>query len=135
MAGQITLDSANFKFNVLGKQKPICADCEFDEEESASLNGPVRFAQYEVDDIRSIWCRVLCVNRHPTKQFPESLLGPTGHIERMNVWTHLFAAAVYLLHAKTLSKPPLYSLQRLEKTTELLQVLQTRERGEQGQGS
>tara|TARA_B110001452_G_scaffold267638_1_gene278732 strand:- start:61 stop:1119 length:1059 start_codon:yes stop_codon:yes gene_type:complete len=120
MAGQITIDSANFKFNVIGKQTPICADCELDEEESASLNGPTRFAQYEVDDIRSIWCRVLCVNRHPTKQFPGSLLGPTGHIERMNVWTHLFAAVVYLLHASI--RPSIYGDEMASLTNTLVTV-------------
>ena len=101
MVATSSLNAANFKFNVLGQQTPICGDCDFDEEESASHHGgATRFEQYEVDDVSRIWYRVVCVNRHPTnKQFPLSLLGPTGHIERMNVWTHLFAAVVYLTHA------------------------------------
>jgi hypothetical protein len=120
MASQTTLDSTNFKFSVLGSQKPICAECELDEEETASLSGPERFAQYEVDDVSHIWFKVVCVNRHKTKRFSESLLGPTGHIERMNVWTHLFAAAVYLLHASI--RPAVYSDEMASLTNTLVTV-------------
>lgn len=95
-----TIDVSKFRFNVLGKkdQVPtICADCDY-EIDSATDAGPKRFAQYEIDDLSSIWCRVVCRNVNPKVNFASSLLGPEGHIERMNVWTHLVAAGMYFLH-------------------------------------
>ena len=101
----------------LGFQKVItpaftCAECDPDGEipdeklnkklakknTSKSRRGR-RFAQYDVndDDIGRIWYRVVCVNdRVPTDS---SYLGPTGHIERANVWTHMFAAVVYMIYS------------------------------------
>ena len=36
--------------------------------------------------------RVLCHNPHP---YADSLLGKNGHLERMNAWTHIFAAVLF----------------------------------------
>ena len=62
---------------------------ERDEQEVQSKEG---FSQYEVKDegLGSIWYRVVCINVLPDgKKAPtNSLLGPDGHLERMNVWSH-----------------------------------------------
>tara|TARA_B110001450_G_scaffold157979_2_gene147294 strand:- start:9925 stop:11025 length:1101 start_codon:yes stop_codon:yes gene_type:complete len=91
----------------------ICAECETSEQlsdvearehrdvSSTSTNTNKRrnrrFAQYEIDDISRIWYRVVCVNDRV--EMNSSYLGPTGHIERANVWTHMFAAMVYLVYS------------------------------------
>lgn len=71
----------------------ICSACA--EEEDAPED---YFPQYEVDDTSSICYRVTCVNRVRGRRFEGSMLGPTGHIERMNVWTHLLGALLYLIY-------------------------------------
>lgn len=83
-----------FKFDLLAPapQLTFGEQCEETEEDA------VTNAQYEIEDVRNIWYRVLCVNRVPGKRFPNSLLGPTGHLERCNVVTHLFAAVIYFVH-------------------------------------
>lgn len=84
--------------------------CQPTEEEDG-------FAQYEIDDVRSICWRVVCVNNVPGMQFSKSLLGPTGHLERMNVWTHIFAAVLYLAYAA--ARPVVYGSYRSSTTNEL----------------
>ena len=75
------------------KSVDVCGACETDPSEPADF-----VPQYEVEDTSSICYRVTCVNRVKGKRFEGSLLGPTGHIERMNVWTHLLGALLYLLY-------------------------------------
>ena len=41
--------------------------------------------------------RVLCFN--PGPELPESLLGPTGHVERMCAWTHISGALLFAVYA------------------------------------
>ena len=83
--------------SLLQKQAPICAECE--DQEVQSKEG---FTQYEIKDenLASIWYRVVCINVLPDgKQAPKgSLLGPEGHVERMNVWSHLIAGFLYLFY-------------------------------------
>ena len=113
MPVQPAFDLSNFKFTVIGEKISVpCEECDDEEDDCEEIRkddtGPKRFAQYEINDLSRIWCRVVCVNTHPGgKRFRNSLLGPTGHIERMNVWTHLFASLVYLLH--TVLRPLAYA--------------------------
>jgi hypothetical protein len=117
-----TIDVSRFRFNVLSKRShemvPVCADCDY-ETESATEGGPKRFAQYEIGDLNSIWCRVVCRNVNPNNKFEDSLLGPEGHIERMNVWTHLAAAGIYFLH---LVIRPTYTDSRQSTTNSLVSL-------------
>lgn len=116
------MDLSGFKFTIGGARDnrlesvPICAECDY-EVPPATKGGPKRFAQYEVDDLRSIWCRVVCRNVDPNANYPDSLLGPEGHLERMNVWTHLAAALIYVLH---LVIRPAYATSRKSTTNALL---------------
>jgi len=109
-------DSREFRFDLLKEQAPICGSCE--EEET--IGGSATFAQYEINDIKSIWCRVMCRNPNPGKSFPKSLLGPEGHLERMNVWTHFIAAILYLLHV--LIRPLVYGNDRMHLSNFLVSV-------------
>ncbi len=91
----------SFTFNFLRKADDLCAPCDED-----GLLPPIpgkrkpRFRQYEIDDLKHIWYRVVCVNDVglSDEAGKRSFLGPTGHIERANVWTHLFAMAVFGLY-------------------------------------
>ena len=93
-----TLGRLKFEL-VLPTPEPISWNDQCHESSENETN-----PQYEINDLTSIWYRVVCVNRVPSRKFPKSLLGPTGHLERANVWTHLFAAAIYLIHAITRSR-------------------------------
>lgn len=66
----------------------LCRDAE-DEE------GGRTFPQYEIRDLRRVWFRVLCVNDE-VPGAEASVVGPTGHLERANAWTHLLAALFYI---------------------------------------
>ena len=83
----------NLKFDILDEGDLKSLECVECDEQDTNHDGT--FPQYEIDDVRNIWCRVLCVNRHPTKSFRASFLGPTGHLERMNAWTHILGAVLY----------------------------------------
>lgn len=91
-----------WKFDLLAPKKDISALCQ-----EADEDGYDTFPQYEITDIRNIWCRVLCVNRVAGKNFSGSLLGPTGHLERANAWTHLAGAAIFF--AWFLARPLAYN--------------------------
>lgn len=85
-------EERHFTFDLLRpKRVDVSALCQEVDEE-----GNDAFPQYEIYDVRRIWCRVLCVNRVPGNDFSESLLGPTGHLERANAWTHMIGAAIFL---------------------------------------
>jgi hypothetical protein len=90
-------------FRSLRKADPICSPCD-DEliitSESDKTNAHIKFKQYEIEDVKNIWYRVLCVNDVGLSESAAqtSFLGKTGHIERMNVWTHLFAMALFLIY-------------------------------------
>lgn len=89
------MDATGFKFDLLLKPPDppaIGIQCEETEEQD------VDYSQYEIEDTSNIWYRVVCVNRVAGKTFKDSLLGPTGHLERSSVWLHLAAAAAYLAH-------------------------------------
>lgn len=103
------IDVSSFSVDLLREQQtPICALCETQDEtdeERAQRN----FAQYEIDNLdccstQGIWYRVLWRNRVHTHKttapplFSDSLIGPTGHYERVNAWSHVFAAALYLAY-------------------------------------
>ena len=101
------VDVSNFKIDLLRRTAPeplpICAECK----DQGMTPEEALFLQYEIDDTsctrHGIWCRVLCINRMPFKEneknrFSESLLGPSGHLERMNVWSHLAAGAIYVVY-------------------------------------
>lgn len=94
----------SFNFLSKGPNTATCGSC-LEEDGGASdattttsrVKGP--FVQYDIDDnIGRVCWRVTCVNSVKGHTFKDSLLGPTGHIERMNVWTHLFGAAIYALY-------------------------------------
>lgn len=94
---------------------PLCAPCEGEEENACAVDEQRpgencgyeskvvknKFCQYEVpdSDLRYIWWRVVCINDIGNARPKKSLLGPTGHLERMNVWSHMFAAGVYLAYS------------------------------------
>lgn len=87
----------SFRLSVIGgtESKPVLAEeqCEETDEEP-------NLEQYEVENIKEIWWRVLCVNNTNGRTIsPHSLIGPTGHLERASAWVHLVSAAVYLLYA------------------------------------
>jgi predicted membrane channel-forming protein YqfA (hemolysin III family) len=120
-------NSLNFRFKAaelsqLQEVVPICQNIDDDEQscnivlQSKTIGGPKRFSTYEIDDLKSIWCRVMCKNTQ-TNVPKDSLLGPNGHVERMNVWTHLIAATVYLLH---LSFRYMYTQSRSSLTNDLV---------------
>lgn len=89
----------SFTFDLLRKTEDLCAPC--DEEGFISTDSGVgkqmRFLQYEVEQIKDIWYRVVCVNDVglSKRAAAKSYLGRTGHIERANVWTHLLATAIF----------------------------------------
>ena len=85
---------SGFKFDLL-KAAPAAIDLRCQEAEEDE----VKYEQYEIEDTSWIWYRVVCVNRVLGKSFKNSLLGPTGHLERASVWVHLAAASCYLVHA------------------------------------
>jgi len=113
---QTVVDPRTFQFDLLKQQPPICGSCEDDDYTTDSTT----FAQYEIDDLYSIWCRVMCSNPHPSKSFSKSLLGQEGHLERMNVWTHFIAAILYLLHV--LIRPLIYGEDRRHLSNFLVSV-------------
>tara|TARA_B100001173_G_scaffold301804_2_gene302800 strand:+ start:9623 stop:10702 length:1080 start_codon:yes stop_codon:yes gene_type:complete len=98
------VDVSNFKIDLLRRTEPtplpICGECE---DQGTTPEEAKLFRQYEIDDTsctrQGIWYRVVCINRVPSNgektPFSKSLLGPSGHLERMNVWSHLAAAAIY----------------------------------------
>jgi predicted membrane channel-forming protein YqfA (hemolysin III family) len=93
----------NFGFRKVESPASTCGECEPEDlpygVQKTSKQGRKnrKFAQYDVDDLSRIWYRVVCVNdRIPTES---SYLGPTGHIERANVWTHMAAAFIYILYS------------------------------------
>ena len=89
-------DERQFTFDLLStNQLNVASLCQ--EVEDEGEDGEVTFPQYEINDVRRIWCRVLCVNKVPGEDFSKSLLGPTGHLERGNAWTHLIGAAIFLV--------------------------------------
>ena len=97
-----------------------CGDCdehdtfayvhkyEVSKNSKKSTRG-LKFLQYDIENVRRIWFRVVCVNDYVNA--PSSYIGNTGHIERMNVWTHLLAAVIYLTY--TLIRP-LTSIGKIE---------------------
>lgn len=108
------IDVTGFKVDLLRKvQTPICTLCE-SQQETEEERERKRFLQYEIDSVeccstRGVWYRVLWRNRvyhehsntgapMPPLAFKGSLLGPTGHLERMNAWSHIFAALLYLAY-------------------------------------
>lgn len=107
------IDVTGFRIDLLREQQTsICELCE-SQAQTDEERAYKKFRQYEIDNVeccstQGIWYRVLWRNKvyqydkqgNPTKQllFQGSLLGPTGHLERMNVWSHVFAAAVYLAY-------------------------------------
>lgn len=112
-AALLRIDVTGFSVDLLRKvQTPICELCE-SQQETEEERELKRFQQYEIDNVeccstRGIWYRVLWRNRvykydkmgRPTSllTFKGSLLGSTGHLERMNAWSHLFAAMLYLAY-------------------------------------
>ena len=82
--------SIKFKFDLL-QQAQECDDQEFTNDDGT-------FAQYDIDDDKNICFRVWCVNRVAGKEFKGSLIGPTGHLERANVWSHSIGAFIYLVY-------------------------------------
>lgn len=87
----------NFTFSLLKHQESTFGLCEDQALVESEKNGSVkhrRFKQYEVDDLSNIWWRVACVNVK-VKGTDESLIGPTGHVERCSVWLHLLSAVIY----------------------------------------
>jgi hypothetical protein len=66
----------------------MCRDAEDEYDERT-------FPQYEIRDLRRIWCLVLCVNDE-VPGTEKSVVGPTGHLERANAWSHLMAAVLYV---------------------------------------
>jgi predicted membrane channel-forming protein YqfA (hemolysin III family) len=90
---QDRVDLNGFTFDVLKHQAPICGDC--DEQDNST-----GFRQYEIKSLRRIWYRVVCVNDVglSDKDAAASYIGPTGHYERMNVWSHLFSAVVFFVY-------------------------------------
>lgn len=92
-----------FKFDLLKAAPPLPIDLQCQETEEDEIEND----QYEIYDLRQIWCRVLCVNRIPGKFFDGSLLGPTGHLERASAWAHLIGAVAYAVHAA--SRSTIYS--------------------------
>eukprot|EP00966_Prymnesium_polylepis_P065198 1513163-Prymnesium_polylepis.1 len=90
----------SFTFDLLRKADPICAPCDEDiiiASDDSKANP--KFKQYEIEDVKNIWYRVVCVNDVGLSQraAKNSFLSPTGHIDRMNVWTHLFAMTLFIL--------------------------------------
>ena len=73
---------------------PICEDCDEQDEPQFKSGG---FKQYEIKDTKHIWWRVACVNLVDDPS-PDSIIGPTGHIERANFWTHVIGALIYLVY-------------------------------------
>lgn len=57
--------------------------------------------QYSIDDAGSACSRVFCYNPPKTaaslkvRLRPEHLLGPAGHVERANAWTHVAGAVLF----------------------------------------
>lgn len=72
----------------------LCEDCDEKKEDKLSV-----FANYDVGKTKNIWWTVLCSNDEAPTVEINNLIGQTGHLERMNVWTHIFAAALYLLYS------------------------------------
>jgi predicted membrane channel-forming protein YqfA (hemolysin III family) len=91
----------------------FCQQTEEDDDDA----GDVYFDQYEIKDTSRICWRVLCVNEVTGKKINASLLGPTGHLERMNAWTHIAAAFIYLLYACI--RPSIYGSYRSSTTNDL----------------
>ena len=74
------------------EHQPVPSSCNDDSD-----FGGGNLKQYEVNDLGRIWWRVVCVNEiadPPTK----SVVGPTGHLERLNVWTHVAGALLYAFY-------------------------------------
>ena len=91
MDKSVNLDG--FTFDVLKQQAPICGACE--EQDTA-----VGFRQYEIKSLKQIWFRVVCINDVGLGEeaASKSYIGPTGHYERMNVWSHLLSAVVFFVY-------------------------------------
>ena len=62
------------------------------------------YIQYDIDDLRNIWWKVCCVNDVPQvnklsiEAKKKLLIGPTGHVERCNVWSHAFAVVLFVVY-------------------------------------
>jgi len=89
----------SFKFDLLDLPSNTPDSVAFESQCQESEENELTNTQYEIEDLSKIWCRVLCVNRVGSNKFTGSFLGPTGHLERANAWTHLLGAALYLVHA------------------------------------
>jgi len=88
----------------------LCNDCELcNVEDAPAPTSTFRFAQYDIEisggsvskGLKShaeLWWRVVCRNELPSPAVggtADNLLGPTGHLERMNVWSHMAGAGAY----------------------------------------
>lgn len=92
------MDTNSFTFNFLKHQTDICADCD-EEDNQTYYDGT--FVSYEIKDWRNAWWRVI-VKFKPEegREVPKnSLVGPEGHLEKCNVFTHLVAAAITAFYA------------------------------------
>lgn len=78
--------------------KRLTSDVNNDTCEECDPENDATFRQYEIANCREALYRVLWKNKveNPPRK---SLVGDFGHIERMNVATHILASLLQLLHA------------------------------------
>lgn len=114
MLGSIYPNLSGFTFNFLSRQTDICAECDYQDEWDNSKG----FRQYEVENTQNVWYRVVCINNVGLKGKAalESYLGPTGHYERMNVWSHLSAAVLYFAYLLARPLTPMGSVATLSSS-------------------
>lgn len=97
--------------------KDICAPCDEQSEEDALL-------QYEVKGSASDICyAVLCVNEVKGKVPETSLLGPTGHYERSNAYSHLFAAVSFFVYLLVRPFTPLGDIRHLSSQLSVVAMI------------
>ena len=106
---------SGFTFKFL-RPAPQCVACEVQDETWHVRNGGGGFRQYEIDTTENVWYRVVCKNEVGLSQGFESYLGPTGHYERMNVWSHLFAAVLYFAYLLARPLTPMGSVASLSSS-------------------
>ena len=70
--------------------------------DAVTFGGPLACPNhYVVQDYREAYRRVLLPGGNPTPQYDRSndVVGPTGHLERANAWTHLLACVLFVGYA------------------------------------
>jgi hypothetical protein len=121
----VTVDGVSYKKTVDGvsyKKYPgeyiTCGEC--DEQDTHIEKFPDvhrKFDSYEIEcgsgsicrRFGSIFYAVAIKNKRQSSEqkLIESLIGPTGHVERANVWTHLLAALLYIIYSSVRFATPM----------------------------